>query len=212
MAGTDLTFTIVARRPHLRDQCAFTIVELMIATALSAVVFAAIFSAYLFIARNLTRLAYTQQQMVESRDALYRLGKDVREATGFSTATDTTLDLVLSSGIVRYVYAAGTGTLTRSFPYPGGTPTILVHNITGQDPLPKITGDTFSYTFFTYYSKTGTSPILSAPGAIVNPNFFVGKVEMRYISGLGRSGDSTRSSISVVSSRMILSGKTPVGQ
>jgi prepilin-type N-terminal cleavage/methylation domain-containing protein len=174
----------------------FTIVELMIATTLSAIVFAAIFGAYVFIARNLSRLANTQQQMMQSRDVLLRLARDVNEATAITSATDATLVLTLNAGTVTYTYNSGTSRLTRTLG--GGSAVVLVTNLTS-----------FS---FVYFSRTGSTALTPSPGTISNPNVTVGRVEMRYTSAVGSAANGTRSNLTIVSSRLVMRSKATLGQ
>jgi hypothetical protein len=164
----------------------------MIAATLSAIVFAAIFSAYLFMGRNLTRLTNTQQQLSQSRQALYRLSKDVAEATAITTATDTSLVLTTTAGTVTYTYTSGTQKLTRTV---GATVTTLVTN------LPTFT--------FAYYSRSGTTA-LTTP--VTNANINIYKLEMRYTSAVGSSPNGTQSQLQIVSPRLVLRGKPILGQ
>jgi hypothetical protein len=167
----------------------------MLATVVSAVVFAGIFSAYLFMARNLTRLANSQQQQVQARRAFLQVAKDVNEATAVPSASDGTLVLTLSGGTVTYTYNSTTKILSRE--YPAGTSTAMISNLSA-----------FS---FVYYGKYGSTALAPSPGTIANPNVALGRIELRYASAVGSTANGTRSSSTVVSSRMVLRGKTNLG-
>jgi prepilin-type N-terminal cleavage/methylation domain-containing protein len=168
----------------------FTLVELMIATVLSAVVFAAIFSAYLFMARNLGRLTYNEQQQTQNRRALFQFSKDVGDATSISgTPTSSSLILVLPSGNVTYSYASNKLTRTTT------TTTTLLSNLV-------------SFTFV-YYPKSGTTAL---SGTISNPNITVFRISMEYTSAVGSSSNGTQATVSMVSPQIVLRNRPTFGQ
>lgn len=192
MGRTALTPTIPDSRGRRPSTGGFTLVELLLATMMSALVFAAIFSAYLFVARNLTRLTNTQQQLTQTRTAIFRLTRDVNEATAITTAADSSLILTVPSGTATYTYNSGTQILTRTI---GGVTTTLVTNLT---------------TFRFYYYSKGGSTALTTP--VSNPNVLVGQLEMRYTSAAGSSANGTQSGFTTVSSRLVMRSKTILGQ
>ena len=67
MARMASAFITNGKPPQPGPLRGFTLVELMLASVISAIVFAAIFSAYIFMARNLARMANFQQQQVQNR-------------------------------------------------------------------------------------------------------------------------------------------------
>jgi len=189
-----LTFITKSKGPFRKDERGFTLVELVIASVLSAVVFAAIFSAYIFMARNLTRLANFQQQQVQNRRVLNVVSKDVNEASQLNFPSNAvTLQLVLptlpSSTLVTYTYDATAQTLTRQAVGSTNSTTVLLSNLT-------------SFTF-NYFDKSGTA----------SPPFnFIKEIEMTYRSAVGVGTSGTQAGDSVVSSRMVLRSIPPVGQ
>jgi type II secretory pathway component PulJ len=99
------------RPTALKPGAAFTLVELMIGSALSAAIMAAVLSSYIFLGRSLGRLANQQTLETESRRALAYFTQDVQSATGFSstiTPANYRLALTISTGtssvIVTYYY------------------------------------------------------------------------------------------------------------
>jgi prepilin-type N-terminal cleavage/methylation domain-containing protein len=185
------TYTIVDRKRR-SNQGGFTLVELLIAAALSAIVFAAIFSAYLFVARNATRLSNTQQQLSQSRTVFYRLAKDVNEATAITLASASRLTLTLSTGTADYEFFSSEAKLKRTFA--GGNPEVLISNL--------------STCSFYYYAKGGSTSQTS----VANPNVNVGQLEIRFTTIVGSSNNGTRSTLPFVSSRMVLRSKSVLGQ
>jgi hypothetical protein len=161
-------------------------VEILVATSVSAIIFAGILTAYLFVGRNLTRLVNLQHQEVESRRALRYVTQDVSSAIALTSATTSLLALTkpTSSGTasVSYSYSSGSGTLSRTDS--AGTQTIL-------------TGLTsFS---ITYYNEGGTA-ISSSPQSVKS-------VEMAFTATAGSSGSGTLARYTTVSPRVILRNK-----
>jgi len=106
---------------HSRSRRAFSLVELMIGTSLSAVVMAGMFSAYLFLATNLTRLNTTESFDRRSQRAVTLFSRDIATATKIvsvdSTAASATLVMNVPTGTVTYAWsgsAAAPGALTRT--------------------------------------------------------------------------------------------------
>jgi len=162
------------------------LVEILVATSISALVFAGVLAAYLFLGRNLTRLVNFQEQEVESRRTLRQMTDDVSTAIQLTTATSSALALTkpTSGGTtsVSYTYSAGNGTLTRTDAV--GTQTIL-------------TGLT-NFTI-TYFNESGTA-ITSSPQSVK-------AVEFSYSTASGTSASGTRATATTVSPRVILRNK-----
>jgi len=86
----------------------FTLVEILIATSVSAIIAAGLFSAYLFLGRNLTRLSNLQELQVADRQAIYLFTQDLSAAKAITSASDTQLVLKdASDSSVTYSYASG---------------------------------------------------------------------------------------------------------
>jgi prepilin-type N-terminal cleavage/methylation domain-containing protein len=163
-----------------RNHSGFTLVELMIGMSLSLMVLTAVLGSYLFMGRNLVRLANQQTLETESRRALLYFAQDVRMASTLSSpsATGVTFTLPTSSSTttVAYSYNSSAGTLTRT---PAtGTAQVLLHNlqsltinyyniagnaITGTDTgvsIPNIRRIALSFTAQAGSSNNGTLTIL----------------------------------------------------
>lgn len=124
-----------------RSRAGFTLVELLIGAALSAAVLAAVLSSYLYLSRQLARLAHQQTLETEGRRALGYFTQDVQRASGVDTGATLNASTVRlkvpsatdSSATVTYTFtnnAAGNGTLVRT-PSSGTAQTIL-RNITNN--------------------------------------------------------------------------------
>lgn len=127
MTFRDSTFRLRSSR------AGFTLVELLIGATLSAAIMAAVLSSYIYMGRQLARLANQQTLETEGRRTLAYFARDVRLASGISgtpSATSVTLSLPTSTGTttVAYSYNSGAGTLTRT--PASGTAQVLLRNIT----------------------------------------------------------------------------------
>ena len=158
----------------------FTLVELMIAMSLSAVVFAAILSAYVFIGRNLTRLANLEQQEGQCRRLLNTFAKDVGMAMRVTTASDTQLTLTVptASSTAPVVYNYSNGTLTRT---DATGATTLLTGVTAFD--------------FNYYNRAGTASTSSLS---------IKQVVLSYTSAVGSPANGTQARYAMVSPRLVL--------
>jgi|GEM_PF-3780032 len=174
----------------------FTLVELMLASVLSAIVFAAIFAAYIFIARNLARIANIQQQQVQDRRAFYVVSKDVNDAVQITSAQQYSMTLRLSSGDI-IVYSC-----TIPVIGPPLIPGTLTRQVNGASPAPVVLSNLVIFTF-NYFNKSGTS------GATAQNTK---QIEMSYTSAVGVSANGTQARNIVVSQRMLLRGKPYLGQ
>lgn len=169
-----------------RDRGGFTLVEVMVATSLLAVVLAGVLSAYLFVGRNLTRLVNTQHQEVESRRALRNFTQDLSAAIQLSTATATAITLTKPTAgaatTVSYTYAGGAGTLVRT---EAGASQTLLSGLTA-----------FS---FSYFSEAG-SAVSGSPQSVKG-------VELAFSSASGSAASGTRATYTTVSPRVLLRNK-----
>ncbi|HLP08440.1 MAG TPA: prepilin-type N-terminal cleavage/methylation domain-containing protein [Opitutaceae bacterium] len=111
-----------------------TLVELMIAMAISGLVLAGVMSTYLFIARSSIRVSNYTDMEREATLSLEKLGREVRMAEKLvSTGTPVnavTLTIPNSSGTgthaVTYTYDSGARTLSRTS---GTETTVIIRNI-----------------------------------------------------------------------------------
>ena len=114
---------------RLRVRGGFTLVEIMVASGVSFVVFAGILAAYLFLGRNLTRLVNLQQQDAQSRGMLRQFTQDVSAACQVLTTTNAAnLDLV--SGFVMLSGGGATTAATATINFNSSTGQIASFNIT----------------------------------------------------------------------------------
>jgi len=172
-----------------RDRRAgFSLVELVIATTIAAIVLAAILSAYLFVGRNLSRLVNTQEQEVKSRRTLRLFTNDVSAAIRLNSATSNAFSLTkpLASGnaTVTYTYASGNGTLTR------------VEGSSTQTLLTGITAFALEY-----YNEKGSSTTSAQS---------VKSVELSFTTAVGNASIGTLASYATVSPRVVLRNKLPL--
>jgi Tfp pilus assembly protein PilW len=185
----------------------FTLFELMLATFISAFVFAGVLSAYIFLGRALTRQGNEAEQESRSRTTLYYLTQEVSSATGIAQDTNppattsglaqlviNTLDGTGSPYTVTYTYTSGspTGTLTR-MPSTTGAPMSLLIGVTN-----------FAFTF---YNSAGSVIALSPTYfTLSNPNL-VKQVSLSYTTVAGSVLSGAQSHFNVVSPIIVMKNK-----
>jgi prepilin-type N-terminal cleavage/methylation domain-containing protein len=129
----------------------FTLLEVLISSSLAGVVMVAVLSSFLFIGRNLSRLASYQALESESRKALAYLRRDFSLAQAVrsgTTPTASTVSLMLPSGDVVYTYDTLTRRLRRQATF-GASPDLYLLN----NSQCECTSFTFSY-----YTTTDAAP------------------------------------------------------
>jgi prepilin-type N-terminal cleavage/methylation domain-containing protein len=195
----------------------FTLVELMTAALISLIVFAALFSAYIFIARNITRISFAHQQSLQSSRILHMFADDVGAATRVTGASNWQLQLQVltksgGTSTVNYIYTPAAQTLQRT----EATSTVI---LTGITPLPLgFSTPSNSSNIFNYYNQLGMSLTLPAPTIYPPPNntvvnlIDIRQIELSFLStdGVGNNGTLVRTPS--LSSRMIIRNKPPLGQ
>src|SRR5262249_43684431 len=105
---------IVMRRPT--SSSGFTTLELLISASLALIILTAVLSTFVYLGRNLTRLANYQMLEAQSRRALTYLRRDLVLAQSVKTGTTptvTSVTLALPAGDVTYTYDNTTGRLRR---------------------------------------------------------------------------------------------------
>lgn len=183
-----------------RSSAGFTLVELLVGATLSAAVMAAVLSSYIYMGRQLLRLANQQILESEGRRTLAYFTRDVRMATGIDTsgtapkvlpdASKLTLNLpATSSGAANYVtysYNGTNGTLTRT--PASGTAQILLRNITTG-------GLTIRYYDISSNAYTSYTDYLSG----------IKQISLEFSTQLGTASNGTQTKVySLASNRMIL--------
>jgi Tfp pilus assembly protein PilW len=103
----------------------FTLVEILVGATLSALVMTAVLSSYIYMARNIARLANLQLLEAEARRTVMFFSRDARMA---SDLTDTTN---LSGSRVSLVVPTGSGTNTITYYY-NNTPSVATVSVNGS--------------------------------------------------------------------------------
>lgn len=167
---------------------AFTLIELMTAIVVSSIVFIGLFSAVIFLARNLTRLSGFERQQAQNRVALVNFAKDVGDATAYilTTTQPITLTLVTSSGVVTYVYDSAGRTLKRQLG--SGTPQTLLTSLNSLS--------------FDCYDRTGANSTLPSTTK---------QIQLSYVSAVGKASSGTQSTNAISSARIVLRSKVTSG-
>lgn len=87
-----------------RRQCGFTLVEVLIASALSAFVLAGVLSAFLFLTRTGFRTSGYSELQSEMRRGLELFARDTRNATDVHWNSDQSITLTVSGAEVTFAY------------------------------------------------------------------------------------------------------------
>ena len=109
----------------------FSLVEVLIATALSSVLLAAVMTSFLFITRSGANLAHYSLMEHESHRGLERFAQDVREASGIEWTSATQIQLNFPTG-TPVVYKLGGAKNNEFIRTQGGADATLVTFVTGM--------------------------------------------------------------------------------
>jgi Tfp pilus assembly protein PilW len=190
-----------SRSPRAAGARAFTLLEVMMVTLISAFVFAGVLSAYIFLGRGLARQINEQGLESRTRLALYWLTQDVSSASAIAaqnpgsdaTGDQFTLTIPGSSGTVTYHCdwsgGAGLGILER-VPSSGSTLVLLTN---------------LSTISFGYYDITGSSVTVPASNSLSQIN--IKQVYMTYTTTAGVKSTGSQSNLTVVSPRVMMKNK-----
>lgn len=196
MDSTPITTPSLRRRVRTRG---FSLVELLVATAMSGIVLAGVMAAVLMIARSGYLLNNYIDMEKEARAALETIAVDARvtQEVSWQRADDasplTGIILTSPDGIsVRYDYDSASGTLRRT---EGGKVRVL---ITGIRSL--------TFSAYQYANDPGVQPINSATNTLTSLNGLTKMLQISLSSGRSRSSlvDATNN---VVSARYVLRNK-----
>lgn len=169
----------------------FTLVELLIGMSLALMVMGAVLSSYLFLARNLARLANQQTLETQGRRALAYFAQDVRMASSLTSPSISSMTLTLPTTTVTYTYDSSADTLTRT--PAGGTAQILAPNLQSF--------------YFRYYDDSGSPYDNGSSPYTTQTNYLSGikQVSMSFSSRLGSSSNGTQTPVhQAVSPRLII--------
>lgn len=165
----------------------FTLLEVMMGTLITSIVFAGVLSAYIFLGRALIREGNLEILESRTRTTLYQFTQDVSTATGVAPAGMTSSSLVLyePSAIseVIYTFNSVSGQLTRT-PPGSATQTIMLNGLVS-----------FAFGYFDSYGITTS-----------NPNA-VKQINITYTTSSGSAIAGSFAHFNVVSPRVILKNK-----
>ena len=113
-----------------RHPRAFTLVEVLVATALASVLLAAVMTAFMFLTKSGANLVHYSTMEHEAQRGLERFAQDVREASGIEWTSASEIKLVFESG-TPVTYRLG-GTDNTHFIRTQGTATTTLINGVGS--------------------------------------------------------------------------------
>jgi prepilin-type N-terminal cleavage/methylation domain-containing protein len=185
---------MISRRYNAKG---FTMTELLIGSTLASMIMAAVLSSFVFLGRNLTRLANYHSLESKGREAATYLTRDLALAQGVKTGTTptaSTLTLAMPSGNVTYTYDATTSKLRRQSNYGAVQDIYLLHN------------DTSACTAFTfdYYTMSGGAPTSQVSPA-VNVPYSIKQIQFRFtVETPGLLNSGTHATYDAVSARYVI--------
>jgi prepilin-type N-terminal cleavage/methylation domain-containing protein len=202
------------RRGARQSNRGFTLAELIIAMSLGLVVMLAVFSTYLYLGRNLTRLSYRSTMEMHSRKILTTLASDVRNTKAIlntSIPSNNSLTLTVFNNdpatkmatptfTVSYAYDTTNHVLTRTTTSTGSPPPTLL-----DYAIPDVTAplnETMPSFSFLYFTTTGGSPVSQ-----FNSNFVPMGIKQVAIAFTLQAGDATQTTFS---SYPAVSGQLPL--
>ena len=197
-----MIITTPSTRKKVAQRAGFTLVEVMIAMALSLIVLAGVLSTFLYIVRaGYSTTSYADMEN-QSRMGLELFARDARMAKNitWNSSTSITLTIPTSSSDATYLYQYNStaGTFTRTCTSAGTTAETLITGITAS-----------SFTLQGY--KLTTDPVTHYPYAVDLSNLSQASVDTKQIQltlGLGRSVSTVPgASSNVISARFILRNK-----
>lgn len=175
------------RRSRGHRRGGFTLTEVMVATGISALILAAVVSAFIFMMGSSLRMGQYADMEAQARRLLQQFSQDARQASNAAWADENTLTLTVDGAAVVYAYDSSRNTFSRTS---AGRTTTLASGLTSFD--------------FQAYQITGSElPLATSPAA-------AGAVtKMIQISlGLAQNHTSTGSTSSqVISARCVLRNK-----
>jgi prepilin-type N-terminal cleavage/methylation domain-containing protein len=180
----------------------FTLVELLISFSLASMLMAAILSTFIFMGRNLSRLASYQALEHEARKGLAYLRQDFALAKAVksgSTPTSAGVTLVLPGGDVTYTYDSATKKLTRAATFGINSSFSLLHNSQCECT-------SFSFQYFTTGDATPNDQ--NAPGTLVP--YSIKQIQVGFVLESPTSFSSeTRARFEAASSRFLIRNRVP---
>jgi prepilin-type N-terminal cleavage/methylation domain-containing protein len=189
MDCTTITITSIRKAPVQR---AFSLVEFLVAVAISGVFFAVVAAALSYNARSCAAIANYVDLDKQSRNALDLITKEIRQANRLTSysATNLTFEMIDSStgatNSLAYVYNAGARTVSRQF---GGHNTVLLQDISPNS---------LSFSIFQ------RNPVGGAVDQYATTNASLCKVvQLSWVCSRGLRGD-VRNTESVQSAKVVL--------
>lgn len=198
-----------------RAVAGFTLVELLIGMSLALVVMTAVLSSYLFLGRNLTRLANQQTLETEARRAHALFAQDARMATNISSPTSTSLVFNLpsttstaSNRAVTYRYHAA-ATALNGVDVPGYSLTRTYDDDSVPPATRVLVRDIVPLSFgFRYYDESGRQ--YTDPASLAYRQGLK-QVSFSYVSRTGNAANGTLTpNYTAESPRFVLRNKAPL--
>lgn len=209
----DCTFLIKNKVRHHPYNRGFTLVELMVSMSIGTVVMLAVFSTYLYLGRNLTRLSYRSVLENQSRKILNTFTADFRNARSIanppaSAPSANTLTLNLTNGdLVVYNFSAnkltrnlnGSGAVPLNYDIRDSNATVIVDLLPPALPSP-------NNAVFRYFTSSEGDPVSQFTPPAITP-LSIKQVALGFTLQTGNAAFGNLTSYQVTTGRMLLSNR-----
>lgn len=182
-------------RHRAQNQRGFTVVEVLISSALGTMLILAMLNVYVFLGKSMIRAANIQEMEYRSRIALGLLNRDIETASAVTSPTDASVVITVPAGTVTYTYSSVNKTLTR----------VATAGAFTNREFFQGTCTAFS---FNYYTTTGTSGLT---GTNLVP-LSVKRISATFTLQRGSANLGTFTELTTVSARVLMRNKAlPTG-
>lgn len=178
----------------------FSLAEVLVGSTLGTMVMAAVLSSFVFLGRNLTRLANYHSLEAKSREALTYLSRDLSLAQSVkngTTPTGSTVTLVLPAGEVTYTYDNATLKLRREATFGANTDMSLL----------KSNCSSCTSFAFDYFTMSGGSPTSQVTTSVLVP-YSIKQIQVHFtVETPAGVSTVTHASYEAVSARYLVRNK-----
>ena len=193
--------------PTARRHRGFTLAEVLVSTALAGMLLLAMLSTYLYLGRNLTKLANLQVLEEKSRIALGFINRDLQMASSVSAPTSSGVVLTFpSGGTVTYIY----NVIDPADPDPSLYPRLKrVATFGAFQTTLLLRADCTAFEFH-YYSTTGSTELVADASNPANTTLVplsVKRIGVDFTLERGSAALGTRAALKTVSARVLLRNK-----
>jgi Tfp pilus assembly protein PilW len=181
----------------------------MMATLITAFVFAGVLSAYIFLGRALARQLNEESLESRTRLALYWFTQDVSSASSITAAQTPALTPTSATWpftVFTLTFPGTTGTVAYQIDWSAGSGSGILERYTPATGTTIVLLNKLSNISFGYFDITGNSVTVPA-SAPSNPQVNIKQANMAYTSTAGTASTGAQSSLTMVSPMIVMRNK-----